>query len=128
MIWVDADAGWLGAIGGADIALGLVLALDGRGAAPFGAGGRVQIWTVEIVVLGADILLFSLTTLPAISPITNKEFKAEGVDFHARLEADAEVAEIHLVFLGVGEEEGEVAGDGEEEVIVEGGEGGELVD
>jgi len=74
------------------------------------------------------VLIFSLATLPTISPVADKEFEAEGINLHARLEADAQVSVIHFVLLGVRKEKREVAGNGEEEVVVEGGEVREFVD
>lgn len=75
---------------------------------------------VEEHVFLLCVLGFGLAAFPAVAPIADEEFKAEGVDFHAGLETDAQVAEVHFVFLRVREEEREMAGDGEEEVVVEG--------
>jgi hypothetical protein len=44
--------------------------------------------------------------------------EAKGIDFHARLETDAEVAIIHLILVNIGMEKVEVAGYGEKEVII----------
>jgi len=59
-------------------------------------------------------------TLPALAPLADQEFEAESIDLHTWLETDAEISEVHLVFVRVGEEETEMASDGEEEIIVEG--------
>lgn len=48
-------------------------------------------------------MCFGLAPLPAIPPIADEELEAEGVNLHARLEADTKVSIIHLVLLGVGE-------------------------
>jgi hypothetical protein len=64
--------------------------------------------------------LFHPAALPAVLPIHHQELKAEGVDFQTGLEADAQVAVVHFVLVREGGEEGEVAGDGEEEIVVEG--------
>lgn len=74
------------------------------------------------------VLSFSLATLPTISPVADEELEAEGINLHARLEANAQVSIIHLVLLGVRKEKREVAGNGEEEVVVEGREVREFVD
>ena len=57
-------------------------------------------------------------SLPAVPPIAHEELEAKGVDLEARLEADAEVAVVHLVLVAVRAEQAEVARDGEEKVIV----------
>ena len=95
------------------------MALDCGAALALGASwGALRF--LEELVLRLAVLSFSLATLPAISPIANEELEAVGINFHARLEADAKISEIHLVLLRVRQEEGEVACDGEEEVVLEG--------
>jgi hypothetical protein len=49
------------------------------------------------------------------------------IDSQSGLEADAQIAEIHLVLVREGVEEREMAGDGEQKVIVEWGELRELI-
>lgn len=72
-------------------------------------------------VLDFQELLFGPTPLPAILPVTDKEVEAKGVDLHARLETDAQIAVVHLVLVDVRMEEVEMAGYGEKEIVVIGG-------
>ena len=82
-----------------------------NGDAAFGGGwSRVG----EEGVLLSNVPLLGLATLPAVSPVANQEAEAVRIDLHARLEADAEVLEIHLVLVGVSKEKREMAGDGKE--------------
>jgi hypothetical protein len=64
------------------------------------------------------IFFFCPTPLPTIFPVTNQEMEAKRVDFHARLETDAKVAVIHLILVNIGMKKVEVAGYGEEKVII----------
>lgn len=66
-------------------------------------------------------LLFGPTPLPTIFPVADKEIEAKGVDLHTRLETDAQIAVVHLVLVDVRMEEVEMAGNGEEEIVVIGG-------
>lgn len=93
------------------------MALNRRATAPFGTI-RGNFLLCKYLILGVDIFCFSFAALPAVSPITDKELEAEHVNFHAWLEANAEITEIHLVLLGMGEQKGQVASDGEEEIVV----------
>ncbi len=89
------------------------------------AAARVQAF--QDAVLLDEGLLLGPAPLPAIAPVADKEVEAEGVDAEAGLEADAEVFVVHAVLIDVGVQQAEVAGDGEEEVVVPGWEGGEGV-
>ena len=53
-----------------------------------------------VVELYGEILFLGPAALPAISPVQDKKLKAEGINLHARLEADAQVTIIHLVLFG----------------------------
>lgn len=72
-------------------------------------------------------LLFSPAALPAVLPVADKELETEGIDSHTRLEADAQIAIVHLVLVHIGMEEIEMAGDGEQKVVVVGRELGEFI-
>ncbi len=74
------------------------------------------------------VRLLGLASLPVIPPVADQELEAESVDFHAWLEANAQISEIQFVLLGVSEKEGQVASYGEEEIVVEWREIGELID
>ncbi len=84
-------------------------------------------WRI-VVAVGTDLIqdpVFFLqglflrpTSLPTISPVADQELEAETVDSQTRLEADAEVGVIHFVFLHVGVQQAQVAGDGEEQVVI----------
>lgn len=91
--------GWLAAIRAANVPL--VMALDCSTALPFGAVGWTFWLLMKEVVLCHRILGFCLATLPAVSPITDEELEAVGINLHTRLETDAEISEVHLVLLGV---------------------------
>lgn len=56
--------------------------------------------------------------LPAVFPVADKKMKTKGIDFHARLKADAKVSIVHLVLVHVGMKEIQVACNGEEKIIV----------
>jgi len=71
-------------------------------AATFGTGWRDHI---KEHILLLDVCLLGLAALPTVSPITDKKLEAEGVNLHAWLKADTEVAIVHLVLFGVREEE-----------------------
>ena len=58
-------------------------------------------------------VLLSPTTLPAVSPVQNKELEAKGVDLDSRLETDAEVVVVHLVEFGTRVQQADVAGNRE---------------
>ena len=74
-----------------------------------------------------QILLLRPASLPAILPVADKELETEGIDSHTRLEADAQIAVVHLVLVHIGMEEIEMAGDGEQKVVVVGREFGEFI-
>ena len=71
-------------------------------------------------VLFLDIFGFIFAALPALPPVTDEEFEAECVDLHAGLKANAQVPKVHLVLIGVGKEQAEMACDGEKKIIFEG--------
>ncbi len=54
-----------------------------------------------------------LASFPAVAPVADKKPEAEGINLHAGLEADTKVSEIHLVLVGMRQEEAQMAGDGE---------------
>ncbi len=53
--------------------------------------------------------------------------EADTIDLECGLEAYAEIAITHSVLVGVGDEEAEVAGDGEKEIVVPWRKVGELI-
>ena len=59
-----------------------------------------------------------MATLPTILPITDKEVEAESIDLHTRLETNAKIAIVHLVLVDIGVKEVQVAGDGEQKVVI----------
>lgn len=75
---------------------------------------------VEKLIFLLDIPGLGLAAFPTIPPIANQEFKTKGINLHAGLEADAKVAEVHLVLVGVCQEKTEVTCDGKEEIVIEG--------
>lgn len=85
-------------------------------------------WLIEKHVLFFYVPRFVFATLPAMPPVAYQELEAEGVDFHARLEAYAEVAEIHLVLVRVRKKQAQVTCDSEKEVVIEWRQVGELLD
>lgn len=86
------------------------MAFDRRATLSFSTlGGLLRL--IEKLVLSLGILRFGLATLPTVSPIAYEELEAVRVDLHARLEADAKISEVHLIFLGVRQKEGKVACD-----------------
>jgi hypothetical protein len=44
-----------------------------------------------------------LAALPAFPPVANQKLEAKDIDLHARLKAYAQVAEVHLVLVRVGQ-------------------------
>jgi hypothetical protein len=82
---------------------------------------------LQVIQLFSQVVFLCPTALPAVAPIQNKELEAESVNLDGRLEADAQIIVVHLVELGAGVQQADVAGNGEEEVIVEWRELGELV-
>lgn len=83
---------------------------------------------IEKLVLLLNVPGLGPAALPAVSPVAYQEFETECVNLHARLEANAKIAEVHFVLVGVCQKEAEVAGDGEEEVVVKRRQVRELVD
>lgn len=67
-----------------------------------------------------QVFLFCPTTLPAVLPVTDQEVEAIGIDLHTWLKAYTKVAVIHLVLFDIGVKKVEVAGDGEEKVVMVG--------
>lgn len=59
---------------------------------------------IEVLILFFDIFGLILAASPAIAPVADQELEAKDIDLHARLEANAEVAEIHLVLVRMGEQ------------------------
>jgi len=89
------------------------MTLHSRTAAALGTGWRDHI---EEDIFLLNIVLLCLATFPAISPIADKEFETESINLHAWLETDAKIPVVHLILVGVGEEQGKVACDGEEKI------------
>ena len=87
----------------------------------------LQFHIVEKAELLREVLLLGPAALPAVSPVQNQELETERVDLDRGLEADTKVVVVHLVELGARMKQTDVAGDGEEEVVVERGEFGQLV-
>jgi hypothetical protein len=124
LLLVGTSNRWLAAVGTADISF--IMALDGRATLSLcTVWGSLRFFKELVFHLG--ILCFGSAALPAISPIAHEELKAVCVDLHTRLEADAKISEVHLVLLGVSQEEGKMTCDGEEEVVVERRQVGEFV-
>ena len=67
-----------------------------------------------------QVLLFCPTALPAVLPVADQEVEAIGIDLHTWLKAYTKVAVIHLVLFDIGVKKVEVAGDGEEKVVMVG--------
>lgn len=72
-------------------------------------------------------LLLGPASLPAVLPIADEELEAEAVDFHARLEADAEIAVVHFVLIYIRVEKVQMACDREEEIVIVRGKLRELI-
>jgi len=80
-----------------------------------------------------DILLLYIgglvgTTFPAVSPVADEKLEAERINFHTRLKTDAEIAEIHLVLVRVGQEKTEMASDRKEQIVLKGRKIRQLID
>lgn len=73
-----------------------------------------------ITVLFFEVFLFRPATLPAILPVHNQKLETKSIDLQTRLEANAQIAIIHLVLVSIAVEEAEMARDGKQKVIVEG--------
>lgn len=78
-------------------------------------------------LLRAKELFLGVAALPAVTPVANQVVEQPALEVQARSDAHSEVVEVHLVAVLVGEEERQVAGDGEQEVVVEWWELGECV-
>lgn len=100
---VAVRAGWL-AIDG--------IALDGE--------SFLSVVTGLVHLLRAKELLLGVAALPAVTPVANQVVEEPTLEVQAWSDAHSEVVEVHLVAVLVGEEERQVAGDGEEEIVVEG--------
>lgn len=72
-------------------------------------------------------ILFCPASLPAVSPVQNQELKTEGVNLDGWLETDAQVVVVHLVEFGTRMQKTDVAGDCEQEIIVEWRKLGQLI-
>lgn len=77
--------------------------------------------------LFSQIFLLCPASLPAVTPIENKELEAESVDLDGWLEADTQVVIVHFVELRTRVQKADVAGDGEEQIVVEGWQLGKLI-
>lgn len=65
-----------------------------------------------------EIFLFSPAALPAAAPVANEELEAVGIDANARLETYAKIAVAHFVLRMMVMKKAEMAGYGEEEVVI----------
>jgi hypothetical protein len=83
---------------------------------------------VKESILLLDILRLVPATSPAVSPVAHQEFEAENIDLHARLKADAEVPEVHLVLVRMRKQKTEVTCDREQQIVIERGQVRKLVD
>ena len=81
---------------------------------------------IETLLL-IELLLLGPAALPTVAPIPDQVVEEPALKVKTRSNADGEVVEIHAVTLLVRQEETEVTGDGEEQVVVERWELGESV-
>jgi len=63
------------------------------------ADGSQRRWLIEPRILLLNILGLVPTALPTLAPVAHQKLEAKGVNLHAWLEADAQIPEIHLVFV-----------------------------
>jgi len=82
--------------------------------------------TQKIDLVCQEILLCP-APLPAVPPVQNQKLKAECINLDGRLETYTQVVVVHLVELGARMQQTDVAGDREQEIIVERGELGQLI-
>jgi hypothetical protein len=95
---VDANAAWLAAIRAGYVTF--IMTFDCSAAAATFSRSRSN--HVEQHVLLLNVVRLSLTTLPAISPVLDQPSETRRVYSHAWLEADAQIAEVHFVLIGMG--------------------------
>jgi len=91
------------------------------------AGGRRHVRRVTQALLLIELFLLGPATLPAVAPVANKIIEEPTLQVETRSDADREVVEVHAVTLLVRKEQAQVAGDCEEQVVVEGRKLGESV-
>lgn len=77
------------------------------------------LWLILNSVLLVKVFFLGPTTLPTILPITDQEGETVVVDFHAWLEANAQITIIHAIDILVRKQQAQVAGDGKKKVIIE---------
>lgn len=82
-----------------------------------GLGPRRRFSLIKFFLLLGELLLRP-AALPTILPVADKEVEAERINLHAWLEANAEIAIVHLVVVDIGMKETQVAGDGKQKVVV----------
>jgi len=93
------------------------MALDCNAAAA--TFGRVRSDHIEEYILLLDVICLGLASLPAVSPALDQPPETQCINSHAWLEANAQVAVVHLVFVGVSQEKRKVAGNSKEKIVVE---------
>ena len=69
--------------------------------------------------LFCQVFLLGPAALPAIAPVQNQELETERINFNSGLKANAQVIVVHLVEFRAGVQQTDMAGDGEEEIVVE---------
>ena len=79
---------------------------------------RDSLVTLIHLPFNLEVLFLCPAALPAVFPVTDQKLETEGVYLHAGLEANTKIAVIHLILIDIRMEEVEMAGDGEEEIVV----------
>ena len=114
--------------GGADEAAACVARGDDGVGGAVGVTGQLGVLGgFELRHFGLPVLAFRAAALPALAPVAYEELEAPAFELDAGQEADAQVAEVHLVLVRVVVQQADVAGYGEEDVVVVGREVGEGV-
>lgn len=88
--------------------------LLGLSGLPLRTAIAVVIYSVEYPILLVKGLFLGPAPLPTVSPVADKELKAETVDPETRLKADAKVGVVHFILIHVSMEQAQMAGDGKE--------------
>lgn len=83
------------------------------------AGGRRHVGWVSQALLFIKLFLLGPAALPAVAPVTNQIVEEPALQVKTRANADRQVVQVHAVTLLVGEEQAQMAGDCEEQVVVE---------
>lgn len=82
-------------------------------------GGKFIFEAHFICLFGFKVVFLGKAALPAVAPITHEVIEEPSLQLEAWADANAKVVKVHLVRLLVGQEETEMARNGEEEVVVE---------